>query len=169
MAKVLVSVGSNINRRDSISRGLRSLQKEVMNLELSSVYETEAVGFSGNPFYNLVISFETGLTPEKINILLKKIEKKHGRKSGCKKFSSRTLDMDLLLYDDLVLDQKGLQIPRSEIFKYAFVLQPLAEIMPKGICPGKKQTYRKLWGEFRKNNNPTPAKLIDWNPLPGLT
>ncbi len=165
MAKVFVSVGSNINRINSIGGGLRSLQKKVTRMQLSSIYETEAVGFHGDPFYNLVISFETGITPENTNSLLKRIEKKYGRKSDSKKFSSRTLDMDLLLYDDLILDQEGLQIPRHEIFKYAFVLQPLAEMIPEGICPGKKQTYRQLWESFKNNHKPPAGKLVNWNPL----
>ncbi len=165
MPKVFVSVGSNINRRDSIGGGLRSLQEKVTNLQLSSVYETEAVGFRGDHFYNLVIAFDTELTPAGINSLLKRIEKKYGRKSGSRKFASRTLDMDLLLYDDLILDENGLQIPRNEIFKYAFVLEPLVEMIADKKCPGIKQTYSQLWEDFKETKNPVPAMVIDWDPL----
>lgn len=168
VSTVYVSVGSNIRRRTSIRGGLKSLKKRFAEIQLSSVYETEAVGFDGDAFYNLVLSFETTLSPQVVNRYLKEIEAIHGREKGGKKFSPRTLDIDLLLYDDIMLDIPGLQIPRDEIFKYAFVLEPLAEMVPNAICPGQPLTYKELWEAFYRKENPVKATIVDWDPLGNL-
>jgi 2-amino-4-hydroxy-6-hydroxymethyldihydropteridine diphosphokinase len=79
---------------------------------------------------------------------LSEIEDANQRDRSGPKFSSRTLDLDLLLYDDLVLSENGLTLPRDEILKNAFVLWPLAEIAPELKHPVVKKTYAELWAEF---------------------
>jgi len=121
-------------------------------LIVSSTFESEAIGFSGEPFYNLIIGFDSALEVKKVAKILRKIEEDHGRTRTCKKFSSRTLDLDLILYGDLVMSDGRLQIPRNEIERYAFVLEPLAEIAPDLKHPVDHKRYANLWRDFDKSN-----------------
>lgn len=120
-------------------------------LELSSVYQSEAVGFDGDDFYNLVAAFDTEVDVKTISQQLHQIEDKNGRDRSGPRFSSRTLDLDLLVYDDLVTDADGLEIPRGEILENAFVLWPLAEIAGDLKHPVSGKTYTELWQAFDKS------------------
>lgn len=151
MATLYISLGSNIERDKHTRAGVAALQRAFGDLRLSSVYESEAVGFEGDAFYNMVIACETGLPVHEANQALRAIEDTHGRERSGPKFSSRTLDLDLLLYDDLVLDEKGLILPRGEILKHAFVLWPLAEIAPDLLHPQAGKSYAELWRVFDKS------------------
>lgn len=150
MAWVYISLGSNIDREALTRAGVNSLQQKYGELVLSSVYESEAVGFEGDSFYNMVIALQTSENVSDVAQVLHSIEDEHGRDRSGPRFSSRTLDLDLLLYDDLVLDEGKLQIPRDEILKRAFVLWPMAEVAPDLVHPQVKKTYGELWNEFDK-------------------
>lgn len=147
-----ISIGSNIDRDRNISSSLCGLKRHFGDLIVSSVYETEPVGFSGDPFYNLVVGFHSELEVKAVGKLLKQIESDHGRIHNGKKFAARTLDLDLLLYGDLIITDGRLQIPRDEITRYAFVLEPLAEIAPDLKHPITKESYAELWNNFDKTN-----------------
>ncbi|MDH5666044.1 MAG: 2-amino-4-hydroxy-6-hydroxymethyldihydropteridine diphosphokinase [Nitrosopumilus sp.] len=154
MGKVFVSIGSNIDREKNIRAGIDALTKHFGELVLSPVYETEAIGFDGDPFYNLVAAFETELNPYQVNDALHQIEEDNGRDRSDPKFSSRTLDIDLLLYDDLIINDDKLQIPRDEIEKYAFVLKPLVDMIPDIKHPVTKTAYQSIWtsSDINKSN-----------------
>jgi 2-amino-4-hydroxy-6-hydroxymethyldihydropteridine diphosphokinase len=98
-----------------------------------------------------VIACEVDEDVHSVNRALAEIEDAHGRDRSGPRFSSRTLDLDLLLYDGLVLDENGLKLPREEILKNAFVLWPLAEIAPQLVHPVAGKTYAELWTEFDKS------------------
>ena len=147
MPMVYVSVGSNIDRERNIRAAVAALTQRFGHIILSSVYETQAQGFDGDPFYNFVVGFETPLSADVINSALHAIENRYGRQRGNQKFSARTLDLDLLLYGDEVMGDKN--IPRDEITRYAFVLLPLVEIAPNVVHPQHKQTLRRLWDDFK--------------------
>ena len=134
MAKVSLNIGSNIARRDNISRCMQTLRDEYPEIIFSKIYETEAFGFKGNAFYNLAASLQTSLSFHQFSSYLKALEDRHARQRDGVKFSSRTLDIDILLYDDLIL-QPEYDIPRKEILLYPFVLFPLEEISPALIHP----------------------------------
>jgi 2-amino-4-hydroxy-6-hydroxymethyldihydropteridine diphosphokinase len=151
VAKIYISLGSNIDRDRNTRAGIKALRERFGELELSSVYESEAVGFEGDAFYNMVIACEISEDVHSANRALAEIEDAHGRNRSGPRFSSRTLDLDLLLYDDLVLDENGLKLPREEILKNAFVLWPLAEIAPERIHPVAQKTYAELWAGFDKS------------------
>ncbi|MCK4834607.1 MAG: 2-amino-4-hydroxy-6-hydroxymethyldihydropteridine diphosphokinase [Gammaproteobacteria bacterium] len=151
MATIYISLGSNINREENTRAGIEALKKAFGELILSSVYESEAVGFDGDAFFNMVIACEADLPVHDTNQVLRDIEDANGRDRSGPKFSSRTLDLDLLLYDDLVIDEKGLKLPRGEILKNAFVLWPLAEIAPELKHPETGTGYAELWKAFDKN------------------
>jgi 2-amino-4-hydroxy-6-hydroxymethyldihydropteridine diphosphokinase len=146
-----ISIGSNIEKEKNILSALRALAMYFGGLVVSSTYETEAVGFTGDTFHNLIVGFDSDLDIKTIAEQLRQIELDHGRTRECKKFSSRTLDLDLILYGDLVITEGRLQIPRDEIERYAFVLEPLAEIAGDLRHPVSKISYRELWERFDKS------------------
>jgi len=152
MATVYLSIGSNIEREKHIRAGINALKQQFGTVELSSVYEADAVGFDGAPFLNLIAAFETELLPAQVDAILDAIEKDNGRTSEQKKFNPRTLDLDLVLYDDYISDDPSLEIPRGEITRYAFVLEPLAEIAGNLKHPITQQSYNDLWQLFDKQN-----------------
>ena len=151
MATIYISLGSNINREENTRAGIAALKQAFGDLTLSAVYESEAVGFDGDAFYNMVIACDVSTSVHDTNQILRDIEDANGRDRSGPKFSSRTLDLDLLLYDDLILDENGLKLPRGEILKNAFVLWPLAEIAPQLIHPEVDASYAELWAAFDKS------------------
>lgn len=159
MAEVFVSIGSNEDREMHISAGLKAMRDLFGNVQLSPIYETPAVGFEGDPFLNFVAAFETELTVGDLSIALKKIEAENGRNHKAAKFSSRTLDIDILTYDSLVGEFDGVVLPRDEILKYAFVLGPLADLVPNYNHPEIKKSYRELWSDFQGDK--AGLKLVD--------
>lgn len=152
MPRGYISIGSNIDRDKHIPASLQVLEQCFGELIVSSIYETEPVGFSGEPFYNLVVGFDSDLDAKEVARQLRRIELDHGRTRNCQKFTARTLDLDLILYGDLVLRDGQLQIPRDEIERYAFVLEPLAEIAPTLKHPVSHASYAELWDKFDKTN-----------------
>lgn len=148
MARVYLSIGSNINPRHYIRTGVADLQVHYGKLILSSVYESEAVGFEGDNFYNLVAGFDTNLDVYIVANTLRMIEADNDRQRSDSSFSARSLDLDILLYDDLILKEKNVKIPRDDILKYAFVLLPLAEIAPQLKHPVTGETMADLWQAF---------------------
>lgn len=152
MAQVYVSIGSNIDKKKNISGCLKALAEHFGALVLSPIYESEAVGFEGDNFYNLVAKFKTSLSVGELNEQLKAIEDQYGRKRTGPKFSGRTLDIDILTYDDLVGDIDGVQLPRDEITKNAFVLLPMNDIAADELHPELQVTYGRLWFFFDKES-----------------
>ena len=146
MAQVFIGMGSSINKLESIHSGIAALQAEFGQLRISTLYESEAVGFAGENFYNLVVELNTDLTAEALISRLKAIEIEHGRAENTIKFAPRTLDLDLLLYEQQV-DQK-INLPRAEITENAFVLKPLAELAPRLKHPVLQKTYQTLWENY---------------------
>jgi 2-amino-4-hydroxy-6-hydroxymethyldihydropteridine diphosphokinase len=154
VAEVYVSIGSNIDREHNVQSALDCLAREYGELQQSRIFETAAVGFEGAPFYNLVVAFETDQSPQQLFEALHRIEDEHGRQRGGGKFSSRSLDLDLLLYDNLVMDEPGLKLPRPEILEYAFVLRPLAEIAGDLKHPVIGYSFAEIWDQFDPTAQP---------------
>ena len=144
--RVYVSAGSNIEPRANLVAACAALKERYPDLELSPLYESPAEGFSGPPFLNLVVSFQTNETPEEILEALAQREALAGRDRSAGKFASRTLDLDLLLYGDRV--DEALKLPHPDIERYAFVLKPLADLTPDLRHPGAGVTIAELWQSF---------------------
>lgn len=148
MHRVYLSLGSNIEREYYIRAALDALQHQFGHLQISSVYESEAVGFKGDNFYNLVVGVETELDVAALSACLKRIEDDHGRERTGPRFSGRTLDIDILTYDEVSEPVAGVQLPRDEILNNAFVLLPLAEVAPQQQHPVLKRSYAELWQAY---------------------
>jgi len=161
MAQIFISLGSNIDKAHYVRQGVAALHNIIPNLSVSDVFESESVGFDGSNFYNLVCGGQTALSVEEVCLALRQIEIDNGRVRSAKKFSSRTLDLDLLVFDDLVVEQPA-QLPRHEIDKNAFVLWPLAQVAPNVVHPVLQQTYHALWANYNKSQQSLWAVDFDW-------
>jgi len=144
---ITISLGTNIQRTHYARNGLVHLKAHFSDIRLSRMFESEAVGFNGSPFYNCVIAAATDKPLEEVVATLKAIERENGRTHSEKKFCARTLDLDLLTYDNVVTTHP-VRLPRAEILQNAFVLQPLAELLPDHVHPEAGKTYRQLWQEY---------------------
>ncbi|MCG9695892.1 2-amino-4-hydroxy-6-hydroxymethyldihydropteridine diphosphokinase [Shewanella sp. Isolate11] len=162
MARIYISIGSNIEAERYFNSALAAINFHFSNLTLSSVFESEAVGFNGSNFLNMVVAADTELDIDQVVGLFKRIELDNGRQVGAKKFSPRTLDLDLLLYDDWVVTEP-VELPRAEITTNAFVLWPLAEIAPELQHPIKQQDYQTLWGEYDKSQQKLWPIEFNWS------
>ncbi len=150
MHTIYISIGSNIDPRTHVDLALADLRECFSDLRQSSLYESQAVGFDGDNFLNLVVSAQTDKTIHQVSDCLHEIEARHGRDRHGPKFSSRTIDLDLLLYDDEICQRDGIHVPREEILFNAFVLFPLAEIAPDLMHPTEHQNMAQLWQQFDK-------------------
>ena len=148
MPNIWLSLGSNIDREKHILSALDELKNVFGKLTISRVYESEAVGFDGPSFHNLVVGIDTDLSVTELKRIFHAMEVSHGRVKGRDSFCSRTLDIDLLTYGDQQVDEAGVELPRDEITKYAFVLLPLSEVAGDERHPVIGKCYRELWESF---------------------
>jgi len=148
VAEVFIGIGSSINRQENIQLGIQSLRNTFGELTISPIYESEAVGFKGCNFYNLVVCFTSSLGAKEIIRTLKSLELQQGRPKKAIKFAPRNIDFDLLLHDQSI--DASIDLPRAEILTNAFVLQPLAEIAPHLKHPILNESYLALWNKFPK-------------------
>lgn len=148
MTRVYLSIGSNVERDTNIRSAVGRLRALFQPLILSSVYRSRAIGFDGDDFFNMVVGFDTELGFEQVYEALRSIEADHGRTRNNGKFSPRTLDIDLLLFGNLVQHAPPFEIPRAEICDCAFVLLPLSEIAGDLVHPENGKTICRLWAEF---------------------
>lgn len=148
MPRVWVSVGSNIDPEAHIRNGLAELRDLFGHLTLSPLYETAPVGIGGDTFLNLVVGFHSDQTPGELRTLMREIEARQGRERNGDPSTSRTLDLDVLTYGDLVTDEGGNSLPRDEILLYGFVLAPLADVAGHERHPVLGETYAELWSRL---------------------
>lgn len=154
MARVYLSLGSNIDPETNLKTAIRELRWRFGDLELSDVYESKAVGFEGADFLNMVVGLDSDETPAGIVWQAELIHEFVGRDRESGRYSSRPLDIDLLLYDDLVMDEPKMRLPRSDVLEYSFVLRPLAEIAPDLCHPVTGKTMNEHWQEFDPASHP---------------
>lgn len=148
MTALYLSIGSNVERHKHIVAALDALAALFGELVISSVYESKSIGFDGSNFFNLVVGAQTDLSILELSETLKQIEDDNGRKRSGPKFSPRTLDIDILIYGTFVGVEAGVELPRAEITKNAFVLLPLTEIAPHVVHPQLQKNYSELWQEY---------------------
>ena len=155
IVRAFVGAGSNIEPRANLEAACAALKQHYGELELSPLYRSPAAGFSGPDFLNLVAGFRTEEAPAAILERLADLEADAGRDRSAGKFSSRTLDLDLLLYGDRI--DAALKLPHPDIERYAFVLKPLADLAPDLRHPATGVTLSELWESFTGPRDLRPA------------
>lgn len=139
-----LGIGSNVEAERHVRIAIDALRRRFGDIVISPVYRSTAVGFEGDDFLNLAVCIETELDPYQLRNILRELEAEHGRDRDAPKWSDRTLDIDILLYDDLVVYDDQLEIPRREIMKFAHVLRPLADIAPDIDHPGENRSLSEI-------------------------
>jgi 2-amino-4-hydroxy-6-hydroxymethyldihydropteridine diphosphokinase len=165
MTKVTLSLGSNINPVFNLMQAINSLEEIFDDVQQSSVYESKAIGFDGDNFLNLVALIDTDMSLGELVLSLKTIEDQQGRDRQALKLSGRTLDIDVLTYGDVISESYGVCVPRPEITENAFVLLPLAELMPKEIHPLLGRTYQELWADYDQSSQQIWKVDFDWKQI----
>lgn len=143
LTQVYLGLGSNIEREPHLCAGLDALASFLTDMRCSAVFESQPVGIKSGPFFNLVVSAYTDLSLVELDRRLKSIEAENGRYAPDRK--GLPLDIDVLLYGELVGDFDGLILPRAEILKNAFVLWPLSMMAPDRVHPEAGKTMAALW------------------------
>jgi 2-amino-4-hydroxy-6-hydroxymethyldihydropteridine diphosphokinase len=160
MARVYLSLGSNLDPHRYLHAAVDELRARFGAVVVSPAYRSAAVGFDGADFVNLAVGLDTDLEPIALNDWLHALEDRHGRRRDVPRYSDRTLDVDIVLYEERVIDGPGhLQIPRKEL-RHAFVLKPLADIAPQVRHPVSGQTMAALWAAFPKEREPLVAEPL---------
>lgn len=160
MARAYLSLGSNLEPHRYLLAALDELRARFGRLQVSPAYRSKAVGFDGPDFVNLAVGLDTDLAPEALNDWLHALEDRHGRRRDQPRYASRTLDVDIVLYDDLVIDGPGhLQIPRKEL-QHAFVLRPIADIAPDFRHPQSGASMAELWAAFPADREPLQVEPL---------
>lgn len=157
MPRAALSLGSNVAPEANLRSAVAALRARFGTVLLSPIYRTQAVGFEGGDFLNAAAVIETDLGAEALDAWLHGLEDAHGRDRGGPRFGDRTLDVDIVLYDDLVLAGPGhLRIPRDDL-RHAFVLKPLVDIAPAMVEPRSGRTLAQLWAESSERDVPMTA------------
>lgn len=145
MARALLSLGSNLQPLRNLRAAATALRDAFPGARISDAWEFPAVGFEGPAFLNAGARVDTVLEPAALNDWLHALEDAHGRDRSAPRWSDRTLDIDIVYYDDRVISGTGhLCIPRPEL-RHAFVLMPLAMIAPDFVDPVRGQRLDALW------------------------
>jgi len=161
MSRVYLSLGSNINAKHNIQAGIQVLNQKFGTMQLSPVVESEPVGFIGDHFINLIAILESELPLPELSKQLRQIEYDFGREHNAPKFSGRTLDIDIVLVDQLHGEHFGLTLPRKDLFEHGYMLYPLSLIEPTLVPPGQNKTTQELWANF-----PFPEQKLWLTDLP---
>lgn len=153
-AQVFVGAGSNLRPAEHLARAVQLVRARFGGLRLSAVYRNAAIGFDGDDFLNLVLGFRTDTPPHEVMAELRRVEWACGRQRGAKRHADRSLDLDMLLYGDLIVQQPGLNLPRPDLLTRAFVLRPMSELEPQRRHPVTGRSYAEHWAEFDRNSHP---------------
>ena len=148
MTAVYVAAGSNVDAVRHLQLALRELARLYPGLKVSPAYRNKAVGFDGDDFVNLVVGFETSLPPARVREQLQGVEATCGRAADAPKWAPRTMDLDILLFGDLVSNEPGLVVPRPDLTRRPYMLKPMADIGPDAVHPLSGRTMRELWENF---------------------
>jgi 2-amino-4-hydroxy-6-hydroxymethyldihydropteridine diphosphokinase len=153
--EVYVAAGSNVAPERHLACAVAELGREFPGARCSPWYRNRAVGAGGADFINLVAGFSTTLPLREVQAQLRAIENRCGRvREGNGAGSPPALDLDLLLYGDLVCDEPGLTLPRPELLTRAYMLGPLAELAPQVMHPTAHRTIVELWRGFDRSAHP---------------
>jgi 2-amino-4-hydroxy-6-hydroxymethyldihydropteridine diphosphokinase len=160
MARVYLSLGANLEPRRHLAAAVEALRQRFGKITVSPAYRSQSVGFDGADFVNMAVGLDTDLSPETLNDWLHALEDRQGRRRDVPRYSDRTLDIDIVFYDALVIDGPGhLQIPRNEL-QHAFVLRPIADIAPAFRHPVSGLSMAELWAAFPVQDEPLQVESL---------
>ena len=162
LTQVYLGLGSNIEREARLQAGLEALDGFLTDMRCSAVFESQPVGIKSGPFINFVVTGQTALPLIELDRRLKFIEAENGRYAPDRK--GLPLDIDVLMYDDLHGSFDGLELPRAEILKNAFVLLPLSQIAPQLVHPGEGKRMAQLWQDANIDQILAPVPF-EWRGL----
>ncbi len=160
MPVVYLGLGSNVQPEENLQLAARELRSRFKLQALSSAYRSKPLGFDGDDFLNVVACIETDKTPLELCAELEEIHDLANRERDSDRFSSRTLDIDLLLYGQQILTSPPISVPRSDVLEYSFVLRPLAEIAPDLVHPVTGRALSGHWREFDVTTHPLTKEAI---------
>ena len=154
MPRVFVAAGSNVDPERNLAKATREMESSFPDIEFSPWYRNRAVGFDGADFINLVAGFTTQLPLHDVVTRLRAIEELCGRPRAAPKWAPRSMDLDILLYGDLVCDEPGLKLPRPDLVKRPYMLGPMADLAPEVQHPTANATIGELWSRFDRAAHP---------------
>ena len=154
MPAVYVALGSNIAPESNLAGAVERLAREFPGARFSPWFRNRAVGFEGQDFINLVAGFDTDLPVQAVLDRLHAIEQAFGRERSAPRWAPRAMDLDVLLYGDLVCDEPALKLPRPDLLKRAYMLGPLAELAPGVVHPTTHLPIGELWRRFDQAAHP---------------
>ena len=170
MHTAYLSLGSNLEPERHLREALAALRARFPDLRVSPVYRFPAVGYQGPDFLNAAVMLHTDLDAHALNGWLHALEDAHGRDRSGPRYSDRTLDIDIVLFDDLVAEGPGpatpagttpiLRVPRDEL-RHAFVLKPLADIAPGARHPVSGRSIAALWAAHPDRDFAFERVLLD--------
>jgi 2-amino-4-hydroxy-6-hydroxymethyldihydropteridine diphosphokinase len=152
-----LSLGSNLDAEHHLRAAVAALRARFAGVRVSPVYRTPAVGFAGPDFLNCAVALTSDLDVHALDVWLHALEDAQGRRRDQPRYASRTLDIDIVFFDDLVLAGPGhLRLPRDEL-RHAFVLKPLLDLAPELRVPGDGRTLAQLWA--MRADEPAPERI----------
>ncbi len=154
MTRVFVAAGSNVEPERNLERAVEELRREFPDVRFSPWYRNHAEGFAGDDFINLVAEFDTPLSVHELVSCLHRIEELCGRPRAAPRWAPRTMDLDVLLYGEMVCDEPQLKLPRPDLLKRAYMLGPLADLAPALMHPTSGKTIAELWERFDRAAHP---------------
>ncbi len=165
MSHVYVAIGSNVEPEENVAKAAKELKRLFPDARFSSWYRNKAVGFEGDDFVNGVVGFTTELPLKSVVEQLHTVEALCGRPRNAPRWAPRAMDLDVLLFDDLVLSEPKMTLPRPDLLKRPYMLGPLAEIAPEIVHPTAGLTIGELWQRFDRDSHRMvrvePAALTD--------
>ncbi|RYG70752.1 2-amino-4-hydroxy-6-hydroxymethyldihydropteridine diphosphokinase [bacterium] len=158
---VYLSGGSNVRPEHHLSLAARELKRSFPGTRFSRCYRNVAIGFEGPDFINFAAELPVHDAPDAVRAELQRIESVCGREPGAPRWAPRSMDLDVLLFGDRVLQEPGLVVPRPDLLKRAFMLGPLAELAPGVVHPTSRRTLAELWDAFDRAAHPLIAVDLD--------
>jgi 2-amino-4-hydroxy-6-hydroxymethyldihydropteridine diphosphokinase len=154
MPQVFVAAGSNVEPYAHMLLASRELKRAFADIRFSPWYQNRAVGFEGSDFINLVAAFTTELSVDELLVVLRSIETLCGRPREAPRWAPRSMDLDVLLYGDLVCKRSALTLPRPDLLTRAYMLGPLNDLAPDLKHPTAELTIGELWRRFDQAAHP---------------
>jgi len=161
MPQVFVAAGSNVAPCEHMALATGELARAFADVRFSPWYQNRASGFDGSDFINLVAGFSTELALDELLVVLRAIERLCGRPREAPRWAPRTMDLDVLLYGDLICQRPGITLPRPDLLVRAYMLGPLADLAPNLVHPSAGVTIGQLWRRFDKAAHPLERVAAD--------